>query len=84
VLDVSLVQGFQPVFGDVFEVMTYASRQGQFSEINGIDLGEGLMFEPLYGQDSFALVVTPEPATLSLLALGGLAILRRRRRGMCK
>ena len=27
---------------------------------------------------------TPEPATLSLLALGGLAVVRRRRRGVCK
>jgi WD40 repeat protein len=30
------------------------------------------------------LAVTPEPATLTLLALGGLAIARRRRRGMFK
>jgi hypothetical protein len=28
--------------------------------------------------------VTPEPASLSLLALGGLALVRRRKRGMCK
>ena len=28
--------------------------------------------------------VTPEPATLSLLALGGLAIVRRQKHGMCK
>jgi len=27
---------------------------------------------------------TPEPATLSLLALGGLALIRRRKRGICK
>ncbi len=29
----------------------------------------------------FTLTVTPEPATLSLLALGGLALIRRKRRG---
>jgi len=28
--------------------------------------------------------ITPEPATLSLLTLAGLAVLRRRKRGMCK
>ncbi|MDP6546234.1 MAG: leucine-rich repeat protein [Phycisphaerae bacterium] len=33
------------------------------------------------GFSTFALGAIPEPATLSLLALGGLAILRRRRRG---
>ncbi len=26
----------------------------------------------------------PEPGTLSLLVLGGLAVIRRRKRGMCK
>jgi len=29
-------------------------------------------------------IITPEPATLSLLTLGTLALLRRRRRGVCK
>jgi hypothetical protein len=34
--------------------------------------------------DSSSLRVIPEPAALSLLTLGGLALLRRRKRGMCK
>ena len=35
---------------------------------------------PLYGQSiDLAFVITPEPATLSLLVLGGLALIRRRR-----
>ena len=35
---------------------------------------------PLAGQSiDLAFVITPEPATLSLLALGGLALIRRRR-----
>jgi hypothetical protein len=38
------------------------------------------MIDPLTGQSmDMAFVITPEPATMSLLALGGLAILRKRR-----
>lgn len=46
----------------------------------------GTTYGTLSGQsqglgDAFVLVYVPEPATLSLLFLGGLAVLRRRRRG---
>ena len=37
-------------------------------------------FSPLYISQNARLVLVPEPATLGLLALGGLALLRRRRR----
>lgn len=37
------------------------------------------LYDPITGEGlDFAFVITPEPATLSLLALGGLAVLRRR------
>jgi len=34
--------------------------------------------------DDALLTLTPEPTTVSLVALGGLAVVRRRKRGMCK
>ena len=36
--------------------------------------------DPLYGRISGEAGVVPEPTTMSLLALGGLAVLRRRRK----
>ncbi|HQL55250.1 MAG: hypothetical protein KA383_19735 [Phycisphaerae bacterium] len=43
----------------------------------GHDSGSGTGAETVY-IDNFVVTVTPEPAALSLLALGGLALLRRR------
>jgi uncharacterized protein (TIGR03382 family) len=40
--------------------------------------GRGIVYEPATEYHAFALTI-PEPATLSFLALGGLALLRRRR-----
>jgi formylglycine-generating enzyme len=37
-----------------------------------------------YSAIGFRVSEVPEPATLSLLTLGGLALVRRRKRGMCK
>ncbi len=48
----------------------------------GVALGQNLGAGTFYGRDYSVQVTTfiPEPATLSLLGLGGLALLRRRRR----
>jgi len=39
---------------------------------------------PIAGSESEILLLVPEPAALSLLALGGLALLRRQKRGVCR
>ena len=53
--------------GNVFNM----TSGGTGAELNLVPLGGG----------GHAIGVVPEPATMSLLALGGLAVLRRRRRG---
>jgi hypothetical protein len=80
-LDVSLIDGFMPSNGDsfmLFENMEYFN--GGFDTINLPTLADGLAWDTSTFYDDGTFTVTPEPATMSLLGLGGLAMLRRRRR----
>jgi hypothetical protein len=57
VLDVSLVEGYVPVIGDSFPILTYDSRVGQFATINGLDLGDGKILVATYNATNLALEV---------------------------
>ena len=72
-LEVALIDGFKPSCGDVFEFMTFGSRTGEFTEVNGLNLGDGIYCELAYGPQSASITTVPEPATLCLL-IGGLAL----------
>ena len=76
VMNMSFIDGFNPVDSDVFELidMSTASVTGWFSSINA-PTGWSLNAS---GQ-LYNTTVIPEPATLSLLTLGTLILLRRRR-----
>ena len=66
-LRVSLLGGFLPKQGDSFEVMDFASRQGDFSQWEGLDLSNGLMLDHVYDEQSLILrigVVSPATPTL--------------------
>jgi T5SS/PEP-CTERM-associated repeat protein len=78
-LEIVLLGGYQPSFGESFEIMTFGSRSGEFDQIDGLDIGNGLYFDPVYSSTSLNLEVVPEPATLSLLAFGDLALIKRRK-----
>jgi autotransporter-associated beta strand protein len=78
-LSVSLISNFVPEMGDEFDVLDFSSLSGQFTTINLPALAGGLSWSTDDLNLDGTIGVTPEPATLALLALGGLLALRRRR-----
>ncbi|HEC17206.1 MAG TPA: PEP-CTERM sorting domain-containing protein [Sedimenticola sp.] len=72
---VSLINDFLPAVGDFFEIMSFSSFDGEFASFTGMDIGNGLFFEPIYDSTSFGLLVhgsqqVPEPRTILLFFLG--------------
>ncbi|MBI1190814.1 MAG: hypothetical protein GC200_09075 [Tepidisphaera sp.] len=78
-LNVSLIDGFAPAYGQSFEIITFASRDGLFASLNGLQINSALHFEVVYSATDITLVVVPAPGVLGVGALAGLAALRRRR-----
>lgn len=56
-LNISLINGFEPMEGDTFVIMTFSSRTGNFSMVNGTDAGNGLEFQVNTGPTSVTLEV---------------------------
>ena len=77
VLDVSLLAGaLEP--GDTFDILDWGSLSGSFDTINLPEHAMAWDVSRLY--ETGEIHLTPEPATLALVALGGGLLVRRRRK----
>src|SRR5262249_8688719 len=52
-----LADGFLPVAGNSFSVLTFASRTGDFTTVNGLSLPNGLIFNRTFSGTAMTLTV---------------------------
>ena len=62
-LNISLLNGYQPVLGDSFVVLTYGSRIDSFTTITGREIGNGLYLNPHYRDNHLVLIAGNPPTT---------------------
>lgn len=56
-LHIVLIDGCQPELGQQFEVLSYGARVGEFENITGLEIGNGLVFMVLYEPSAVILEV---------------------------
>jgi hypothetical protein len=56
--NINVISSFTPTVGDIYLILTYASKTGTFGTINGLNLPGGLSLTPAYNAKNFTLTVT--------------------------
>ena len=59
ILDITLVNGFEPQPGQSFVILTFGSRSGAFEHVTGMIAGPGKVFHAQYNPTNVTLVVGP-------------------------
>lgn len=61
VLNITLIDGFEPNFGDSFSILTSGARTGAFDVLNGLAIGNGKQFTLIYSGTGVTLGVIAGP-----------------------
>jgi hypothetical protein len=69
-LNATFVNGFTPIVGDNFQVMTYSSQAGTFDTVNPVNLPNGQRLNPVYGASALSLTVVTGAAASALVLPG--------------
>jgi hypothetical protein len=77
--NVSLLDGFQPSFGDKFALMSFGELDGWFDTVNLPALSGGLSWSESRGATGYQITVVPEPSTILLSFLTIVLALSTRR-----
>ncbi len=67
-INVTLINDFQPVLGNTFQPLTFASSTGDFGFYNGIVLGNRLLLDPALNPTNLTLTDQPAVTTATLAA----------------
>jgi hypothetical protein len=59
-LNVTLINGFTPLAGQSFQILTFGSHSGDFTAANGLNLGNGLGFKKVVSGTDVKLMVVEE------------------------
>jgi PKD domain len=63
-INLALINGFQPAFGNTFQVLIFGSSSGNFANYQGTSLASGLFLDPVFGTTSLTL-------NIDQVAIGG-------------
>jgi YD repeat-containing protein len=64
-LNVSLANGFGPIIGNTYPILTFASSSGSFATVNGLTLGRFPLFSTQVSSTNFSLVTAANTADLT-------------------
>jgi hypothetical protein len=60
-LNIALINAFEPNIGDSFTIMTFGSRTGDFVTVNGLNVGNGKIFQRVVSATDVVLNVVAGP-----------------------